>query len=541
MNKPLWRNWRKSFTSLLFLLVLAGCGRKSPDITQLPPLPQDPFIQVYFNASEAASYTDPYRQIHRLGDNLEEKIIEAIATAETSIDIAVQEFRLPELARALAERANAGVKIRIILENKYSRSWSQYSDGELAEIPERDRDRYEEFLALVDLNEDGTLSPDELNQRDAFAILNNAGIEIRDDTADGSKGSGLMHHKFIVIDNRELIVSSANFTTSGIHGDFDSPDSRGNANHLLQIQSITLSEIFTEEFNLLWGNNIGTSQFGLNKPRRGLQKVRVGTTPVSVFFSPTSASKEWSNSGNGAIAQTLKTAETAIDIATFVFSEQQLSNVLHILSQNGITVRTLIDRSFIYRYYSEGLDMLGVALAEKCKYEPDNLPWLRPIKTVGTPALPPGDKLHHKFAIIDEKTVITGSQNWSAAANHKNDETILILENPTVAAHFDREFQRLYRIAQIGIPEKVAQRLEAQQKECPVIAAPSNLPIRGKVVNLNTATIVELEALPGVGETLAQRIIAAREQQPFKSLEDLDRVKGVGPSLLKKLEGRVTW
>jgi competence ComEA-like helix-hairpin-helix protein len=51
----------------------------------------------------------------------------------------------------------------------------------------------------------------------------------------------------------------------------------------------------------------------------------------------------------------------------------------------------------------------------------------------------------------------------------------------------------------------------------------------------------ELEALPGVGAKLAQRIIAARQQKMFTSLEDLDQVSGVGPSLLKKLSDRVTW
>jgi phosphatidylserine/phosphatidylglycerophosphate/cardiolipin synthase-like enzyme len=64
-----------------------------------------------------------------------------------------------------------------------------------------------------------------------------------------------------------------------------------------------------------------------------------------------------------------------------------------------------------------------------------------------------GDLLHHKFAIVDQKVVITGSHNWSEAANVNNDETLLIIENPIVAAHFHREFNNLYQKVQIGIPE----------------------------------------------------------------------------------------
>jgi competence protein ComEA len=52
-------------------------------------------------------------------------------------------------------------------------------------------------------------------------------------------------------------------------------------------------------------------------------------------------------------------------------------------------------------------------------------------------------------------------------------------------------------------------------------------------VNLNTATQAQLEELPGVGPKMAARIIAAR---PLSSLKDLDAVKGIGPSMLKKLE-----
>ncbi|HEY9846711.1 MAG TPA: ComEA family DNA-binding protein, partial [Candidatus Caenarcaniphilales bacterium] len=60
-------------------------------------------------------------------------------------------------------------------------------------------------------------------------------------------------------------------------------------------------------------------------------------------------------------------------------------------------------------------------------------------------------------------------------------------------------------------------------------------------VNLNTATQVELESLPGVGPKLAERIIQARQQQAFSSLADLDQVPGIGPTLLEHLAPHVTW
>jgi phosphatidylserine/phosphatidylglycerophosphate/cardiolipin synthase-like enzyme len=53
--------------------------------------------------------------------------------------------------------------------------------------------------------------------------------------------------------------------------------------------------------------------------------------------------------------------------------------------------------------------------------------------------------------VIDNKTVITGSFNWSPAAAHTNDETLLIIHSPKLAEHFTREMNRMWRSAELGI------------------------------------------------------------------------------------------
>lgn len=58
----------------------------------------------------------------------------------------------------------------------------------------------------------------------------------------------------------------------------------------------------------------------------------------------------------------------------------------------------------------------------------------------------------------------------------------------------------------------------------------------GGLININTADAAGLEELPGVGPVLAQRIISDREKNgPFASIDDLDRVSGVGPAILESL------
>ena len=60
-------------------------------------------------------------------------------------------------------------------------------------------------------------------------------------------------------------------------------------------------------------------------------------------------------------------------------------------------------------------------------------------------------------------------------------------------------------------------------------------------VNLNTADEAALTALPGIGEELARRITAYREEHgPFASVEELTEVSGIGQGKLAALEGLVT-
>ncbi|MGL4377158.1 MAG: DUF655 domain-containing protein [Microcoleaceae cyanobacterium] len=538
---------------LLLLLSLTGCPQKtSPTSLGIPtqtPIPQDPLVQVYFNQSQGSSYKEPYRQLTRPGDNLEQVIIDTITSSQFTVDVAVQELRLPKISHALLQRHQAGVKVRVIVENTYRRPWSRFSAADLAKLSPRERDRYNEFIKLSDTNKDGKLSQEEIQHGDALVILENGGIPIIDDRADGSRGSDLMHHKFIVVDNKRVIVTSANFTTSDIHGDFSSPESRGNSNNLLKLESPELARLFTQEFNQMWGSGIAAkpdSKFGVKKTFRPVQSVNIGKSKVAIQFSPTSPKQPWEESVNGFIGLTLANAKKSVDLALFVFSEQRFANILEKDSQNGLPIRVLIDKNFAYRSYSEALDMMGVTYPEKCRVDGDNKPWKKPISTVGVPTLAKGDLLHHKFAVLDGKTVITGSHNWSIAANHNNDETLLVIENPIVAAHFEQEFNRLYSNASLGLPARIKEKIDRALKECPspkvVSSSPTtkldNFPL--SPININTASQGELEKLPGVGKKSAQKIIQARQIQPFTSLEDVkQRVSGISQQVLDKWRDRV--
>ena len=66
----------------------------------------------------------------------------------------------------------------------------------------------------------------------------------------------------------------------------------------------------------------------------------------------------------------------------------------------------------------------------------------------------------------------------------------------------------------------------------PVIAADK--------IDLNTATKVELVELTGIGEVIAQRIIEYRDQHPFKTIDELQEVKGIGEITFGKIKNQLT-
>jgi phosphatidylserine/phosphatidylglycerophosphate/cardiolipin synthase-like enzyme len=59
----------------------------------------------------------------------------------------------------------------------------------------------------------------------------------------------------------------------------------------------------------------------------------------------------------------------------------------------------------------------------------------------------PGSKLHHKFAIVDRRILLTGSYNWTLDSENENYEGLLIVEDPALVESYQEEFEALWTAA----------------------------------------------------------------------------------------------
>ena len=438
---------------LVLATALGGCGAAPAGLqgSAVHNLPLPPGIRVAFNHRGESRYRSPISGRWRQGDDLEALLLETIAAARHELLVAVQELSLPRVAEALVAAQQRGVRVQVVLENTYATPWSELTPMSL---PPHQRRRVEQLRAL--------------GQGDAVAILQRGAIPMLDDTADGSRGSGLMHHKFLVADGQVLVTGSANFSPSCIHGDADDPRSRGNVNHLLRFESAALATLFRREFERMWGDGPGgapDSRFGLAKDSGPPARVRIGDTTVEVLFSP--HRRRDPHHGLAWLETQLAGVRQRIDLSLFVFSGQNLADALAQLRQQGVHIRLLADPGFAHRAFSEVLDLLAMELPDhRCRLEAGNRPWGEALEGVGTPQLAGGDKLHHKFAVLDRKRVISGSFNWSPSAAHQNDETLLRIDSPLLARHFEAEMDRLWRGAELGVTERIQRKRTRLGKRC---------------------------------------------------------------------------
>lgn len=219
--------------------------------------------------------------------------------------------------------------------------------------------------------------------------------------------SGLMHHKFCIIDRSVVITGSANPTERGLHH---------NNNNILIIESYHLARNYEKEFEELWN-----LEFRQGDPAPYPYFYLNGNL-VEILFCPEDNCEQ-------RIIERIREAESSVYFMSFTFTSPSIANSLIIKHYNGLDVRGVVETR-----QSSGYSVFGLLEHQGIDVRRDSSPY----------------SMHHKVFIIDNRTVITGSYNPTRAANYRNDENILILHDELIAQRFLFEFDWLFEASNLG-------------------------------------------------------------------------------------------
>lgn len=292
------------------------------------------------------------------GHQLEDRIADEVASAQSEIRVAMYNLRSTRLGYALLERQRAGVAVEVLWDAK-----------QMAE----DYNTLDDELIAAGLN----VVPVR-NDRHAYATL---------------------HHKVAVIDGTKVLMGSANWSDSALHENDES---------VLVFTSPALAQTFDRE---------------LDEILTGWKDARPNdeASKTQLYFSP-------EDHLDDVIERQIDAAQDRIFVAVFSFRLSGLANALVRAHQRGVQVYLITDqKQSTTTNVDEILKDAGIPVVEALN------------------ATTPFTAMHHKFMVVDGRTTLVGSYNWTYTATKSNYEDLgVIAGDEEVAAAFEGAFGRLW-------------------------------------------------------------------------------------------------
>jgi phosphatidylserine/phosphatidylglycerophosphate/cardiolipin synthase-like enzyme len=248
-------------------------------------------------------------------------------------------------------------------------------------------------------NENG-LDIDANPNRGQFTRLMAGGVEVKDDAG----RSALMHNKFWIFDRQILWTGSTNITVNGIYKQ---------NNNVIVFHSPEIANIYEREWEELWN-----AQLGPRAPSTvNNQWAILNGTPIQVLFSPEDHAVD-------NLIALVNDAQINIRFLAFSFTDYPLAQTMIDRAKAGVDVQGVFEtfgsnspRSELKTFWCAGVS----------------------VRQDGN-----GSFLHDKIIIVDDSIVVTGSLNFSSSADEENEENVLILDNPEIAAMYIQEYQKLW-------------------------------------------------------------------------------------------------
>lgn len=342
-------------TGIIFILICTACVPPLARQSTPTPLPViDEWIDVYFTVPQAA-------QNGRYWGGPDEKLAAAIDQARISVDMAMYNFNLWSIRDALVAAQQRGLDVRVVVES------------------------------------------DNMNEPEVQDLID-AGIPVL-----GDRRESLMHHKFAIIDRREVWTGSMNFSVGGAYKD---------TNSLLRLQDPKVAENFQVEFDEMFEDDLFGYASANDTP---YPVINLDGDRVEVYFSPDDGVLD-------RLVDLVGEAGQEVRFLAYSFTADRLAEALLQQAQAGIDVSGVFDASQARSNTGGEYERLKAAGLD--------------VRLGNTPNL-----MHHKVLIIDRQIVAVGSYNFTRSAEEFNDENMLIIENTELAEQYLQVYEALYAAA----------------------------------------------------------------------------------------------
>jgi phosphatidylserine/phosphatidylglycerophosphate/cardiolipin synthase-like enzyme len=296
-----------------------------------------------------------------------------------------------------------------------------------------------------------------------------------------STNQNLMHNKFFIFDAGSadkswLWAGSTNNSTGQLYTD---------PNNAILIQDQALARVYTVEFEEMWGSTTATpnatnAKYGIDKIKNTPKDVTIGGKKVEVYFSP-------SDGTTAAIVKEIENANTDLQFALLIHTANETGTAILNAKNRNVRTRGLVDKDTAVtgdEYYY--LASRGVSMR----------------------LYNDGSIFHHKYCIIDatnaasNPTLLTGSHNWSATAETRNDENLLVIHDAAIANIYLQEFEARWKeAARVGTKEVTIEGFEATIFPNPASEV-ANLSIKNDVSRDVSITLLNV-----VGQPLETRVL----------------------------------
>ena len=213
--------------------------------------------------------------------------------------------------------------------------------------------------------------------------------------------NAIMHNKFYIFDNKILITGSANLSHTDMSG--------FNTNNIIVINSPYAANIYKQEFEQMYGGKFHTGK----NPVTG-SEVNISGTNLQVYFSPRDMALK------NAVIPMIEKAQKYIYIPTFLITDNKTSEALIRAKSRGVDIKIIVDALNASAKYSKHQLLRNAGILVKTENY--------------------AGKMHSKSMIIDDKYTLIGSMNFSYSGENKNDENLIVIENPKITKFYKSFF-----------------------------------------------------------------------------------------------------